>query len=383
MTMPNRTPAEVFPPGDIVREELEVRGWTQSDLAEILGRPLKTVSQVISGRKAVTPETARGLAGAFGTSPEFWMGLEAAYRLHRSSGDSNTDDAVSRRAKLFTKAPVKEMMKRRWIEPSDNVDVLEKRVCDFLGIQSVDEEPHFWAHAAKKSTPYDEVTPAQLAWLFRARHLARLVGAEPFSVSSVKPLLGRLKLLLEGPEEARQVPRLLSEHGIRLVVLEPLPQTRIDGACFWLDKRSPVVALSLRFDRIDSFWHTLMHEIGHLANFDGLGNQERPLDIDLIGERAAPTASLPEPEKKANLFASDFLVHRDELQDFIARTKPLYSKSRIRGFAGRIRVHPGIVVGQLQFQKEIGWSHNREMLAKVRDLVSNSALTDGWGHLAA
>lgn len=383
MTMPNRTPAEVFPPGDIVREELEVRGWTQSDLAEILGRPLKTVSQVISGRKAVTPETAKGLAGAFGTSPEFWMGLESAYRLYRSAGDSSIDDAVSRRAKLFTKAPVKEMMKRHWIEPSDNVDVLEKRVCDFLNIQSVDEEPHFWEHAARKSTLYDEVTPAQLAWLFRARHLAKQVGAQPFSASSVKPLLGRLKLLLEGPEEVRHVPRLLSEHGIRLVVLEPLPQTRIDGACFWLDKRSPVIALSLRFDRLDSFWHTLMHEIGHLANLDGLGNQERPLDVDLIGERAAPTSSLPEPERKANLFASDFLVHRDELQDFIARTKPLYSKSRIRGFAGRIRVHPGIVVGQLQFQKEIGWSHNREMLAKVRDLVSSSALTDGWGHLAA
>jgi HTH-type transcriptional regulator / antitoxin HigA len=382
MTMPNRTPAEVFPPGDFVREELDARGWTQSDLAEILGRPQKTISQIISGRKAVTPETARGLADAFGTSAELWMNLEAAYRLHRSIKDSDPDHSVSRRAKLFMKAPVKEMVKRHWVEPSDNVAVLEKRVCDFFGIRSVDQEPEFWEHAAKKSTSYEKVTPAQLAWLFRARQLARLIPAKPFSQSSLKDLLERLKLLLRGAEEVRQAPRLLAEHGIRLVVLEPLPQTRIDGVCFWLDKRSPAIALSLRYDRVDSFWHTLMHELGHVSNLDGLGSAEGALDVDLIGERAASAADLPEPERKANLFAADFLIHRDDLEDFIARTKPLYSKNRIRGFAGRIHVHPGIVVGQLQFRGEIEWSHSRDMLARVRDVVTNSALTDGWGHPA-
>jgi len=380
--MPNRTPAEVFPPGDFVREELDARGWTQSDLAEILGRPVKTIGQVISGRKAVTPETAKGLAAAFGTSAELWMNLEAAYRLHRSIKDSDPDDSVSRRARLFTKAPVKEMVKRHWIEPSDNVNVLEKRVCDFFGIRSVDQEPQFWEHAAKKSTSYGAVAPAQLAWLFRARQLARLTRAKPFSVSSLKNLLEQLKLLLRSAEDARQAPNLLSEHGIRLVVLEPLPRTRIDGACFWLDKRSPAIALSLRYDRVDSFWHTLMHEIGHVSNLDGLGKAEGSLDIDLVGEKAVPPAELPERERKASGFATDFLVHRDDLEDFIARTRPLYSKNRIRGFAGRIHVHPGIVVGQLQFRKEIDWSHSRDMLARVRDTVTNSTLTDGWGHSA-
>lgn len=382
MTMPNRTPAEVFPPGDFVREELDARGWTQSDLAEILGRPQKTISQIVSGRKAVTPETAKGLAEAFGTSAELWMNLESAYRLHRSIKTSDPDDSVSRRAKLFTKAPVKEMVKRRWVESSDNVTVLEKRVCDFFAIRSVDQEPEFWEHAAKKSTSYEKVTPAQLAWLFRARQLAKLSTAKSFSQSSMKDLLERLKLLLGSAEEVRQAPRLLAEHGVRLVILEPLPQTRIDGACFWLDKRSPAIALSLRYDRIDSFWHTLMHELGHVSNLDGLGGAEGALDIDLIGEKAALPADLPERERKANRFASDFLVHRDDLEDFIARTKPLYSKNRIRGFAGRLHVHPGIVVGQLQFLREIDWSHSRDMLAKIRDVITNSTLTDGWGHPA-
>ncbi|MCI0333556.1 MAG: helix-turn-helix domain-containing protein, partial [Planctomycetes bacterium] len=61
---------EFFPPGEFIRDELEARNWTQEDLAEILGRPLRSVNQIIAGKKAVTPQTAQELAAAFGTTPE-------------------------------------------------------------------------------------------------------------------------------------------------------------------------------------------------------------------------------------------------------------------------------------------------------------------------
>jgi HTH-type transcriptional regulator / antitoxin HigA len=79
--MATRLPAEVFPPGEFVREELEARGWTQGDLAEILGRPLRLVNELIAGKKQITPETACGLAEAFGTDALYWMNLDSAYRL--------------------------------------------------------------------------------------------------------------------------------------------------------------------------------------------------------------------------------------------------------------------------------------------------------------
>jgi HTH-type transcriptional regulator/antitoxin HigA len=80
----HRPIARVFPPGDFIREEIEARGWTQADLAKILGRPLQTVNAIINGKKAVTPETAVELAAALGTSPEFWLNLEAAYALSQT-----------------------------------------------------------------------------------------------------------------------------------------------------------------------------------------------------------------------------------------------------------------------------------------------------------
>lgn len=79
--MPERIPAEVFPPGEVLRDELEARGWTQNELAVILGCSFPLVTEIVSGERAISPEIARDLGKALDTDPEFWMNLEAAYRL--------------------------------------------------------------------------------------------------------------------------------------------------------------------------------------------------------------------------------------------------------------------------------------------------------------
>ncbi len=99
-----RTPAEVFPPGEFVRDELDARGWTQGDLAQIMGRPLQFVNELVAGKKQITPETALGLAKAFGDDDAlYWMNLDNMYRLAKAKP---ADDSVGRRANLYSKFPV-------------------------------------------------------------------------------------------------------------------------------------------------------------------------------------------------------------------------------------------------------------------------------------
>jgi HTH-type transcriptional regulator / antitoxin HigA len=375
----DRTPAEVFPPGEFLREEIEARGWSQAELAEILGRPPRLISELITGKRAITPETAKGLGEAFETGAQFWMNLESSYRLAQLKHDES--NSVSRRAKLYQKAPVKEMMRRHWIEPTENVDILEKSVLDFFGIKSLEEEPRMLECAARKSTSYAQYSAPEQAWLIRVSRLAKAVNVKPFSESAFDSALDRFKTLLGDPEEARHIPRILAEAGVRFLVVEALPQTRIDGACLWLNERSPVIALSLRFDRIDGFWHTLLHECDHVQHRDGLGIGAL-LDTDLVGEGAGNTEK-PAIEKRADTFAAEFSIPKGELHHFILRVRPLFSKAKIQGLAARLNVHPGIVVGQLQFAKAIPYSHSREMLAKVREIVTESALTDGFGSILA
>ena len=368
-----RTPAEVFPPGDFIRDELEARGWTQGDLAEIMGRPVQAISELITGKKQITPETAIGLARAFGDDDAlYWLRLDNVYRL---SHVKPVDDAVGRRASLYSRFPVRELMKRKWIEPSNNLDVIEHRVCRFYRIKNIDERPVF-AHAARTTQPettrYDDRTDLQWAWLHRAKELAEAAHSTSYDEGNLRKALTTLRTLLVAPEELRQVPKILAEAGVRFVIVEFLPGAKIDGAAFWLND-TPVIALSIRFDRVNNFWFVLRHEIEHILNRDGL-----VVDVELT-ERIQSKGVLPPEEVRANTAAAEFSVPKSELDSVITRVRPLYSEQRILLFAKRIGVHPGLVVGQLQHRDEVPYTHFHKHLVKIRDIVTQTALTDGWG----
>lgn len=378
MTENEMRPAEVFPPGEFIRDELEARGWEQRDLAEILGRPERLVSELITGKRTLTAETAQQLGEAFGTSAQVWLNLESAYQLHQLG---KPDDSVARRARLYSIAPIKEMVRRGWIPESDEIGIMEAGVKDFFQTTSFDDQPNFFAAAARKGDSYDaEFTVAQQAWLFRARRLAKTLKAPPFDLGRFQSNVESLRPLLASAEGAGRVPKALASLGVRLVLVEHLPETRIDGACFWLDQQRPVVALSTRYDRIDSFWFTLMHELGHIAAGDG---RDRPLlpDMDLVENTRASGNAVKQPreEVRANRFASTFLMAEAEVNQFIRHVKPQFSKASIEAFAVQHKIHPGLVVGQLHHRNAVPYSNLRSYLVKVRAHLLETALYDGWG----
>ncbi|HEY5274934.1 MAG TPA: HigA family addiction module antitoxin, partial [Coriobacteriia bacterium] len=123
-------------PGELLQEELEARGWTQADLAQILGRPVQAINEIIAGKKAITAETAVALSRALEAPAEYWLKLDALYRLdllHQRRPLPEED--ITRRARVYTAAPVKELLKRRWLTVADPQDPgqLERAVCKFYG----------------------------------------------------------------------------------------------------------------------------------------------------------------------------------------------------------------------------------------------------------
>ncbi|RQR48400.1 addiction module antidote protein, HigA family [Burkholderia sp. Bp9126] len=364
-----RVPAEVFPPGEFLREELEAREWSQQELADILARPPRLISELIAGKRAITPETARGLADAFGTSAEYWMNLESQYQLSKVKV---VNDHVARKARLYSKFPVREMLRRGWVVASDSLEVMEQRFCEFFGLTSLEHEPQL-CHAAKKTHATSEVTPLQLAWLFRVRAMASQQKLPAYSADKLLKALEKLKALTSEPEEARHVPRVLAEAGVRLVFVEPMAGSKMDGACFWLDDVKPVIGMSLRFDRIDNFWFVLRHEIEHVLRED-CKDSGGVFDAE-VGEAKD---GLPEYEVRANKAGAEFCVPADQLDNFVARVQPYFSEQKVLLFAKRIGVHPGLVVGQLQ--RKLG-RHDflRKHQVKVRAFVIPSADVDGWG----
>ena len=94
MTMTQMIPAEAFPVTDFLKEEMEARGWSQADLAQIVGKSPRDIHALVNGKVALKPEMATLLGDAFGTGPEYWMNLETSYRAWLTS--RATRETVSR-----------------------------------------------------------------------------------------------------------------------------------------------------------------------------------------------------------------------------------------------------------------------------------------------
>lgn len=366
--MNTRVPAEVFPPGEFLKDELDARNWTQVEFAEIIGKDTRSIYEIVNGKRSITPETAVMFAEAFGTSAQMWLNLESQFQLSRVPPSS---DAISRKAQLHGRFPVREMVKRGWISATKDIDVLERGVLAFFGLSSIDENAQF-AHSAKK-TSYDGTSAHQLAWLIRSRAIAQTLVVETYSAAKLRASLEQLHALTTAPEEVRHVPRVLAACGVRLVFVEALPGSKIDGACFWLEGKRPVVAMSLRHDRIDNFWFVLRHELEHVL--DGHGKSDVCIDDDMD---SGESSNLPEEERVANAAAVEFCVPKKQMDDFVARVSPFFSDQKVTLFARRINVHPGLVVGQLQ-RRLNRYDLFKKHLAKIRAIALSAGAADGWG----
>jgi HTH-type transcriptional regulator / antitoxin HigA len=372
--MDNFVGLKPYAPGERIAEELDARGWSQKDLATILGITPSVVSGVVKGKKCINTDLAQRLAAAFGNSAQFWGNLEGAYRL---ALENHSRDDIEEMSSIYSVAPVGEMLKRGWIREWASTGELRDQILQFYSVRDLSEiATAVISHAAHKSPDERRPTAGQNAWLQRVRNVARELSAAKYSEQNFTTVIRNLRDLLREPEQIRHVPRLLAESGIRFVAVEPLPQTRIDGTCLWLDSSSPVIALSLRYERLDSFWFTLFHELAHVNARDGC--QLEIIDADLIGEKAVKTNDKPEYEHRADRFATETLIRQSEVENLIARVRPPFSKAKIQGFAARMGVHPAIVVGQLQDRGVIPLgAHSRAFLVRVRGAIE-AGLTDGW-----
>ena len=344
-------PARVVPPGQVINRELEARDWTQQDLAEIMGRPSQVISEIVRGKKQITPETAIQLAGAFGTSSELWINLESNYQLQKARQERNDRD-IARRSQLFSMAPVSEMIKRTWISRSDSIDDLEDELCRFLGISSPSDGLGLVANFRCVKSREPDVN-AQIAWVKRVQHLVSLQKVKTYDRDSlVKAIPGILSLSVD-PEDLAELPFVLLDLGVYFIVVPHLNKTYLDGAALHVAEH-PVVALTLRYDRVDAFWFTLMHELAHIV----AGHKGIYLDDFECGEQ-------DDKEDEANALARQWLVDGQALQRFVTETKPYFSKAAIERFAAVQNRHPGIILGRLQHEKHVEYTHLRSLLVKV------------------
>lgn len=375
------TDAEEFrTPGQLIEALLAERGWSNRVLSVVLDVEETGVSKLIADKKAVTPEIAISLEEVFGIEADKFLSLQRSYDLAKARLVARPNPKRATRAHLFAGLPVAEMIKRRWLDAEDIRDMpsVEKSLTKFFGVDTVDQI-EIMPHAAKRTVVSSDVTPAQLAWLYRVRQIALEMVVGKFSKSSALRAVELLRPLTSSAEEVRKVPRILAESGIRYVIVESLPSAKIDGVCFWLNEVSPVIGMSLRFDRIDNFWFVLRHELEHVIQEHG--KSMITIDAELEGARAGTGNDVAVEERIANQEAAEFCIPQKTMDSFIARKSPVFAERDILGLAATLKVHPGLVAGQLRYRTG-RYDRFTSHLAKIRSIVTPSAMVDGWGDVA-
>jgi HTH-type transcriptional regulator/antitoxin HigA len=381
--------ADFRTPGQLIEKLLAERDWDQRFLGFWLDVSETIVSRMIGGTRAVDAEMALKLSNVFDVPAERFLSLQQAYDLSKAKLVSVPDPDLAAKAALFGSLPLSDMIKRGWIKADSVKDVkaVEPELKRFFSAHDL-SEVELLPHAAKKTvvvgaSSEKRTSEAQMVWLYQAKRMAEhLLMTSRYSELSARRAINELKPLMLSAESTRKVPRILANAGIRFVIVETIGPAKIDGACLWLDEDSPVIAMTLRHDRIDNFWFTLRHEIEHVFRMHGRDDQEQiTLDFELEGAKAGVGQNVPEEEKIANTAAKNFGFTEDYLSKFIAKKSPFFREADVLGFANTVKAHPGIVVGRLQHATERYDLLRKHLVSVKRDVVAE-AMVDGWGEVA-
>jgi len=331
---------KVYPMGmptplEAIRFRMEQQGLKNKDLVPFIGSPSK-VSEVLSGQRGLSLAMIRNLVNGLGIPAEVLIG--------QPGGSLKSDQQVAE----LRQYPLAEMVKRGWFPGfrgtlSEAKIQLEDLFAGFAGALGGEAlRPAFNRQHVRNGSARDDYALA--AWRIRVMTLALKESLPPYHRGTVTPeflsKLAQLSYLDAGPKLAGE---FLNKSGIHLVFERHLPRTHLDGAAMKLPDGSPLVALTLRYDRLDNFWFTLFHELAHVGiHLDKDG-------FDVFYDNLDDT-SRDQCEKEADALAQEALI---PARQWKASGLPKHAPAEaVIRFADQLRISPAIPAGRVRYERK-------------------------------
>lgn len=330
---------DVPDPISAIEFRMEEQGLRQRDLIPILGSRSR-VSEVLARKRPLTIPMIRSLSESLGIPTEILIRpIETSNVIESDHLETN-----------WSKFPLQEMQKRGWIntKKKSTAKEIEDAVRDFLiNVGKIPETAPLFRRRLKGlgvESFEDKAMYSTLAWTARVLQIANLhhKAENKFQIKYItEEFLRELALFSQKHDGPKRALHQLKEIGVRVVVEPGLPGTLVDGAALLDQEMQPVIALTLRFDRVDYFWFTLMHEIAHVWK-----HLNHPSETYI--DRIDASDDNERHEKEANRIARDALIPRSIWNRSIARLNP--TTETITTFAEDIGIHPAIVAGRIRYE---------------------------------
>lgn len=343
--------ARKFGPGTFIREQMELREWTQEELAEVTGFTIKHINKILTNKQAITLDMAKVLGQVFNTSAQYWINIDTDFRLWASTETSSREKDADLKGIIYERMPVKDMIKKGWIKPFSNTEELKQRVLDFWGwekleFESLDKESIRFV--ARKSEAFNQFNASYaLTWFRKAAIESKRFKVPAFNRPKLVKLYDDIHNYTIDHEGINRFIKALADVGVIFFVLPHLQKTYLDGAAFY-SGNNPVIVYTGRYKRIDNFWFTIAHEIAHVLNH--LKNKDVFI-LDDFGKN-----NISAIEKEANELAAIKLKHA-EIEEFLNPYLHYITSSKVEECAVEYGIHPSIIVGKLAHEKKISYSN--------------------------
>lgn len=319
--IPPATPAEA------IRFRMEQSGLKQQDLVPYIGSKSR-VSEVLAGKRELTLPMVRKLHEGLG------IPLKSLVADANATIPPVIDTASYPVKEMFLRGFFAAAFGKDWSKVKERAEEMLQQF--FRGRQ----EEGLLAFNRQTSGKNTKVNLAAVhAWRCRVLDCAEALQLPPYDEAVLsEAFFQQLKAMSQLSNGPILVQQRLHEVGIAMVIEKQLPQTYLDGAAMWHPKGFPVVALTLRYDRLDNFWFTLFHELGHVKKHLNPKDGECFIDtdIDARSEKAI--------EREADQFALNTFISEKQWD----RLGSLEYADEIKAAAIQLAIDPAIIAGRLR-----------------------------------
>lgn len=351
-------PKSVTHPKEILIESLEENKIGAKEFAVKTGKPEKTISAVLKGESAITPDMAVLFEQVLKIPVHFWLEAQKNYDEYKArvSYQTNIENAIN----WASSFPYAKMANFEWVPKTL---VAKEKVINLFHFFNVASQKGFEDYyynqrtkvAFRISLKDQENAPAIASWLRQGEIQASKIKTKEFSKIKLNQILPDIKkIMAKQPDNYFEELRTLClSAGIKIVHTPCLPKASIHGSVRWIND-TPLIQLSGRYRRNDIFWFTFFHEIGHILLH---GKKYISVEnIDVEGENK-------EFENQADTFASNWLLTKNQENEILNNNR--LTKDDIVLYAEKFDTHPAIIIGRLQHKKIIPYGIGNDFFVQI------------------